>query len=296
MWLGAAVGRRGLNDPEFLATLDQADYLTADWGIHDDEAWGRLLTLGKPLFGHPLIPQNQAVPLEDRERIHADPDTYIPQVFEARLQRLEWLKDKVFGLTVVNEAWNDQGNLRRCYWSSRLDFDYIERAFQVAHEIAPDLPLYYCDYRVWDDRKWNPILSQLAEYKRRGVPIHGVNLQLQFHLMPPPHLLNVRRRIRQIQDLGLEVMANELTIFINYRAFGTLPQRLLLQAQIYRQTANLTRSLGVTHLVLWCWSDRYQWHWIDSLMSTDAPGIFDRDCQPKLAAKWLMAAWQQSKS
>ena len=55
-------------------------------------------------------------------------------------------KGKVKGWDVVNEAVNDDGSMRQTKWLQIIGEDYIEKAFQYAHEADPDAELYYNDY------------------------------------------------------------------------------------------------------------------------------------------------------
>ena len=52
-------------------------------------------------------------------------------------------KGKVHGWDVVNEALLDNGNLRNSPWLRIIGEDFIEKAFEYAHEADPDAELYY---------------------------------------------------------------------------------------------------------------------------------------------------------
>ena len=55
-------------------------------------------------------------------------------------------KGRVQGWDVVNEAVGDDGQIRRSKWYEIIGEDYIEKAFEYAHEADPDAELYYNDY------------------------------------------------------------------------------------------------------------------------------------------------------
>ena len=65
---------------------------------------------------------------------------------------------QIYSWDVVNEAINDGVNLpadgdwkkclRQSQWTKSIGDDYIEIAFQLAHEAAPDAKLYYNDYNL----------------------------------------------------------------------------------------------------------------------------------------------------
>ena len=54
---------------------------------------------------------------------------------------------------VVNEALNDDGTLRKSPWVKIIGDDYIEKAFQFAHEADPDAILRYNDYSLENEPK-----------------------------------------------------------------------------------------------------------------------------------------------
>ena len=55
-------------------------------------------------------------------------------------------RGKVAQWDVVNEAIDDQGQLRDSVWMRVIGPDYIDLAFRWAHEADPDAKLFYNDY------------------------------------------------------------------------------------------------------------------------------------------------------
>ena len=47
-------------------------------------------------------------------------------------------KGRIKGWDVVNEALNEDGTLRQSPWEKIIGDDYIEKAFQYAHEADPE--------------------------------------------------------------------------------------------------------------------------------------------------------------
>lgn len=88
-------------------------------------------------------------------------------------------KGKVASWDVVNEVIDDKGGLRDCVWLKNIGPEYIELAFQYAHEADPDAKLFYNDYghEYSHTRRYtvNHIADSLAQ---KGVPIHGIGLQM----------------------------------------------------------------------------------------------------------------------
>ena len=54
-------------------------------------------------------------------------------------------KGKVASWDVVNEAFEDNGTMRKSVWSDNIP-DYIAKSFQWAREVDPDVLLFYNDY------------------------------------------------------------------------------------------------------------------------------------------------------
>ena len=89
-------------------------------------------------------------------------------------------RGKVMAWDVVNEAVADGGqSLRATRLLQFLGAGYIDDAFKAAHAADPDARLYYNDYGAEgmgakSDAVYNMVQGMLA----RGVPIHGVGLQM----------------------------------------------------------------------------------------------------------------------
>ena len=94
--------------------------------------------------GHTLV-WNQGLPdwLENGNL----PNETLATIFERHIRTVVGrYGDQVPVWDVVNEAVDYDGSLRDGFWLSALGKDYIERAFQIAHEAAPQAKLFYSDY------------------------------------------------------------------------------------------------------------------------------------------------------
>lgn len=116
---------------------------------------------------------------------------------------------------VVNEAVIDQGDgwLRPSPWRQALGDDYIEKAFRVAHQADPDALLFYNDYNETKPFKRDRILRLLEHLLDRGVPIHGVGLQMHVSLDDPP-IEEMEEAIERYQALGLRLHVTELDVSV----------------------------------------------------------------------------------
>jgi endo-1,4-beta-xylanase len=122
-------------------------------------------------------------------------------------------KGKIAGWDVVNESFLDDGSLRPSLWADHIP-DYIAKSFQWAHEADPDAILFYNDYgQDGKPKKMQAILDLVTELKRRGIPIHGLGLQMH---------INVDSKRNELQGVldksvatGLKIHLSELDIAVN---------------------------------------------------------------------------------
>ena len=97
---------------------------------------------------------------------------------------------QVFAWDVVNEALDENGNARDSLWYnhpgigfSRHGTKYIEQVFRWAHEADPHALLFYNEAEGEGlNRKSDSIYAMVKNFKRHGVPIDGVGLQLHVSL------------------------------------------------------------------------------------------------------------------
>ncbi|HEV2580009.1 MAG TPA: endo-1,4-beta-xylanase, partial [Ktedonobacteraceae bacterium] len=107
---------------------------------------------------------------------------------------------------VVNEAIDDNGNLRDSIWLRVIGPDYIDMAFRWAHEANPQALLFYNDYGGEGlNHKSDAIYALVKGLVSRGVPINGVGLQMHVSLdrYPSPH--DVLANMQRLAALGLQV-------------------------------------------------------------------------------------------
>ncbi|MEJ5995121.1 endo-1,4-beta-xylanase [Pedobacter sp. Du54] len=130
-------------------------------------------------------------------------------------------KGKVASWDVVNEAFEDDGTLRNSIWVQKLGADYIARAFQYANQADPDALLFYNDYgHEYSAIKRAAILNLVNNLKRRGIPIHGIGLQM--HTRYNQSDANITSAITSAAATGLKVHISELDIALNPNNIGNL--------------------------------------------------------------------------
>jgi len=184
---------------------------------------------------------------------------------------------------VLNEAISDSPNevLRRTNWSDGLGPDFVDKVFIWAHEADPDALLFYNDYGAEDmGRKSQRVYELVEGMLERGVPIHGVGLQMHLTTRYAPKPNDVRRNIERLGELGLEVHITELDIRLPVDASDALFET---QARMYREYLEVCLAVeNCTAFVLWGFTDRYSW--IPSFQpGFDHALIFDKLYRPKPA-------------
>lgn len=120
-------------------------------------------------------------------------------------------KGRIQSWDVVNEALNEDGTLRQSLWLKIIGPDYIEKAFQYAHEADPAAELTYNDYNLEKETKRKGAIALIKKLQAEGVPISCVGIQGHLHLnSPTPEQEDAA--ISAFQALGLKVAISELDI------------------------------------------------------------------------------------
>jgi endo-1,4-beta-xylanase len=111
----------------------------------------------------------------------------------------------------VNEALNENGTLRKSPWERIIGDDYIEKAFQYAHEADPDAVLRYNDYSLENEPKRKGGLALIKKLQAEGIPVSAVGLQDHVN-MDWPSVEQEDATISDFASLGVKVMITELDV------------------------------------------------------------------------------------
>jgi endo-1,4-beta-xylanase len=328
--VGAALNDDVLNgkDPNAAAIVEkQFSAITAEnvmkWQkIHpepdkyDFEPADRFVKFGvknkKFIVGHTLVWHAQT-PMwvfkgeEDRQLTR---DELLSRMKEHIMTVVGRYKGKVNGWDVVNEALQDNGNMRGSPWRNIIGDDFIAKAFEYAHEADPNAELYYNDYSLDNPAKRDGCVRLVKELKSKGVRIDAVGLQGQAWRLDSanPSRKNLQAFIDAISALGVKVMITEMCIDVlpsasfyrgadvNYRVEGRkdinpfvtgLPEEV--QQRLAKRYADLftlfrQNSDKITRVTLWGVYDKTSWlnYW-PVRGRTSYPLLFDRQYQPKPA-------------
>jgi endo-1,4-beta-xylanase len=266
-------------------SLIQPERYRYDWA-GADELVNFAIANGMKVRGHTLIWQQQMpdwLKYQDwsREELLTIMKEHITNVVGRYRGRVDiW--------DVVNEAIIQKGVIFTPFWSKRLGTDYIDLAFQMAHEADPDALLFYNDYNA-DDMgvKSDGVYALVKGMKERGIPIDGVGMQFHIELNYLPKLDEVSQNMKRLGELGLQVHITELDIRIKG---SPTPELLEQQAQNYRDILNVClNEPNCTAFIMWGMTDKYSWI-PQTRQGYGSALIFDENYQPKPAYQALLDA------
>lgn len=182
---------------------------------------------------------------------------------------------------VVNEAIGPDCSMRPGVWLDNIGADYVEQAFRWAHQADPSARLFYNDFACEGlGPKSDAVYAYVKGLLERGVPVHGVGLQMHIKLDGYPQPSELAANIQRLGALGLEVHITEMDVKIPE---PVTDEKLAAQAERYRSLAEACLSQeACTALVLWGFTDRYSW--IPRFFpGNQAALIFDERYRPKPA-------------
>ncbi len=216
-------------------------------------------------------------------------------------------KGRIQSWDVVNEALNDDGTLRQSLWYKIIGPDYIEKAFEYAHEADPRAQLTYNDYSLENEPKRSGAIALIKKLQAEGVPITSVGLQ-NHDTLDWPSAEQEDATISAFAALGVKVVVSELDIDVlpssGPRPTAELSQSILrdprldpyvngLPSSIEQQQAARYADLfrvflkhrgQVTRVTLWGVTDGDSWRNNFPVRGrTNYPLLFNRQGAPKPA-------------
>lgn len=261
------------------------------------------------MVGHTLIwhYQTPAWVFEDDSGNQVDRETLLLRMRDHIFAVVGRYKGRINGWDVVNEAVDDNGQPRKSNWMQIIGEDYLQKAFEWAHEADPDAELYYNDYNLWRPAKRESVVQLVRNLQSKGVHIDGIGLQGHWGLDYPP-LDELEASIVAYSKLDVRVMITELDlnilplpapemgadIALNFelqKELNPYPEELpdSMQEQLANRYAELFMVLNKHHnsisrVTLWGVHDGQSWsnNW-PIRGRTAYPLLFDRKFQPKPA-------------
>ena len=206
-------------------------------------------------------------------------------------------KDVVYCWDVVNEAMSDDPNATDPYRQSAMyrlcGDEFIEKAFQYAHEADPKALLFYNDYSTVDPHKRDRIYNMVKKMKAKGIPIDGIGMQAHYNIYYPSEA-RLDSAITLFKTIVKHIHITEFDIRVNEEMGGGL--------QFSREGANITDSVKqhladqyarcfkifrkhkdvIDCVTFWNLGDRDSW-----LGVRNYPLPWDENYQPKLAYEYI---------
>lgn len=268
-------------------------------GIYRFEAADRIVDFAAAnrmkVRGHTLVWHNQTPDwvFAGKNGDLTDRGTLLARMKEHITTVVKRYKGIVYGWDVVNEAIEDKSGvwLRSSRWLDIIGEDFIDKAFEFAHEADSRAMLFYNDYNECQPEKRDKIIRLIRRLKDRGVPIHGIGLQGHWNLYEPG-LDDIRAALEQYAALGLKLQITELDMsvfrFDDRRTdlLAPTPEMEELQVERYERVFALFREYRdvLTAVTFWGVSDDYTW--LDHFPvrgRKNWPFLFDVNHKPKLS-------------
>lgn len=204
---------------------------------------------------------------------------------------------QVFAWDVVNEAFDQNGKLKPSPWYNQPGIGlsdkgtaYIEQAFRWGHEADPEALLFYNEGGAENmNAKSDAIYVMVKDFKRRGIPIDGVGLQMHIsHFDFDTRAL--AQNIARLTALGLQVHITELDVALPIDAAGGFrPEDLRKQADIYRRVVHAClQNAGCKAIQTWGFTDKYSWIGSHSYGTQGGALLFDNFYKAKPAYQYLL--------
>lgn len=231
--------------------------------------------------GHPLVWHNQLPQWLEQGTFSRD------ELIEILQEHITTLVGRYQGRVaiwdVVNEAVNEDGTLRDNLWLRVIGPEYIEYAFQWAHKADPVARLFYNDFDSEGlNTKSDAIYQLVSDLKARGVPIHGVGLQMHVSIDEPPEGNAVTANMQRLEALGLDVEITEMDVQ-TWQSSLSIEDKQWQQAEIYSDMANACVAVNAcTAFITWGFTDQYTWI-TDPTGVRDMTLLFDNHYSPKPA-------------
>ncbi len=120
-------------------------------------------------------------------------------------------KGRIRSWDVVNESITPEDGFRKSKWLEICGPEFMEKAFQFAHETDPQCLLIYNDYNEEDPKRRDFIVQLVKDYKKKGIPIHGIGMQAHLNL-ESPDLKLWEQAIEAYASVGMRISITELEV------------------------------------------------------------------------------------
>ncbi len=282
-------------------------------GVYDftlaDQFVNKALENGQQPIGHCLIWHSQC---PEWFFLDSEGKTVAPEVLRERMREhifviLNHFRGRVKGWDVVNEAFEDDGSLRRSKFYEILGEEFIPLAFNLAHEADSTIELYYNDYSMNKASKVQGVVKFFKPLVADGMPLTAVGFQGHLILGDADYVKQYQNAIRLVRrELNVPSQFTELDLSIlpnPYSHSGAnvasrfeyspqmdpykngVPDDVLRKAESFWlsfYTMLLNNKRDVLRVGFWCLNDGNSWRNDYPIRGrTDYATLFNRDNTPK---------------
>jgi endo-1,4-beta-xylanase len=260
------------------------------------------------VVGHCLIWHSQCAPwfFTDSEGKQVTAEVLKKRMREHIFTVVGHFRGRVEAWDVVNEAFEDDGSMRKSKFYEILGEDYIPLAFQYAHEADPSAELYYNDYSMNKATKVEGVVNYFRSLMAKGMPITAIGLQGHLIYGDTDYVKEYAHTIEQIASIGLKAQFTELDMSVLPNPYGFSGANVSdnfkyteqmdpykngfpadKQAQVDQFWVDFFAMLmqhkrDVLRVGFWCMNDANSWRNSFPIKGrTDYATLFDRQNQPK---------------
>lgn len=243
----------------------------------------------------------EVIPVPGGAQIAAKLDTALGNFITTMVTRY---KTKVKAWDVINELFDDNGNLRNnsntnispsdvLVWSNYLGRDYALKAFNYAKAADPAALLFINDYNLEaKPAKLDSLIAMVTELKGKGAKIDGIGTQL--HISRNTSYDGIDQMFKKLGATGLKIHISELDVKINpsvVSGYTLTPLEENYQAQMYNYVVAsylkyvpAAQQYGIT---VWGVSDNTSWLYNSG---KEFPLMYHSDFSKKVAYSGVLNA------
>ncbi|MGD1044691.1 MAG: endo-1,4-beta-xylanase [Bacteroidota bacterium] len=269
--------------------------------VYDFEQADKFVAFGEKnkmfIVGHILIDIVQ-VPgwvFQDSAGNKVDRETLMKRIREHIFTVVGRYKGRINAWQVINEPIGRDGRLRKTKWLEIIGEDYIQKAFEYAHQADPNVELYYNGHDMLTKEATDRIVRLVGDIKKQEGRIDGIGVQAHWSL-DYPSLNEVEDGIVNLTKSSVKVMFTEMDITVLPKKNSgeeLNPYPYALPAEMQEKLAKRYGELfsifckhtdKINRVSFWGVHDGQSWlnNW-PIKGRTDYPLLFDRELKPKPA-------------